>query len=264
MTLTECPAPLVAFAQRLADVGGPIIRRYFRAPFAVEGKSDASPVTIADRETEQAMRELLEQTYPDHGVWGEEFGQTRMDAEWVWVLDPIDGTRAFASGKPIFGSLIGLLHCSIPVLGVIDQPVLGERWIGGVGVPTTFNDTPARTRPCATLAEAVAVVSPNGVLEKPDLNLSPYRALAKACATDSLGGDCYAYGLLSSGFCDLVCERGLKLHDYAALAPVVTAAGGVMTDWQGQPLGLDSNGEVMATGDRRVWREALALVKSAS
>lgn len=261
MTLTECPASLVAFAQRMADVGGPIIRRYFRAPFAVEGKSDASPVTVADRETERVMRELLEQTYPDHGVWGEEFGQTRMDAEWVWVLDPIDGTRAFASGKPIFGSLIGLLHRGIPVLGVIDQPVLRERWVGGVGVPTTFNGALARTRSCASLGEAVVVLTPNGVLENHDMDLTPYYALSKASATNSLGGDCYAYALLASGFCDLVSEQGLKLHDYAALAPVVTAAGGVMTDWHGQPLGLDSNGEVMATGDQRVWREALALVK---
>src|SRR5215475_5046909 len=134
------PAELVALANTLAEAARPITARYFRTPVRVDDKSDLSPVTIADREAETAMRDLLAKHVPDHGVFGEEHGAVRTDAEYVWVLDPIDGTRAFITGLPIFGTLIALLHRGVPVLGIIDQPILKERWIGASGRPSTLND----------------------------------------------------------------------------------------------------------------------------
>ena len=148
------PAELVALAGRMADAVRPIAKRYFRTQVAIDDKVDASPVTIADREAETVMRELLTAAVPDHGVIGEEHGAVRRDADYVWVLDPIDGTKAFITGLPIFGTLIALLHRGKPVLGVIDQPIMGERWLGVSGQATTFNGQPIRTRACPTLDQA--------------------------------------------------------------------------------------------------------------
>src|SRR5258708_5679881 len=148
------PADLVALANRLADAARPIVARYFRTPVAIDDKTDQSPVTIADREAETAMRALLAQHVPAHGVWGEEHGAVRLDAEYLWVLDPIDGTKAFITGLPIFGTLIALLHRGKPVLGVIDQPILDERWLGVAGKRSTFNGKPIRVRACPALDHA--------------------------------------------------------------------------------------------------------------
>src|SRR5262245_6574589 len=148
------PAELVALSQRLADAARPISSRYFRTAVAVDDKTDASPVTIADREAETAMRALLTEHVPQHGVFGEEHGAVRTDAEYVWVLDPIDGTKAFITGLPIFGTLIALLHRGVPVLGVIDQPILKERWLGVSGERSTYNGKPIQVRACADLANA--------------------------------------------------------------------------------------------------------------
>ncbi len=256
----SCSSEFIQLAHRLADASGDVIRRYFRAPLAVEGKADLSPVTAADREAEQAIRAILAQERPDDGIWGEEFGNERMDAEYVWTLDPIDGTRAFVSGKPIFGTLIALLQKNEPVLGVIDQPILRERWIGAAGHPTQFNGTPCRVRSCSSLEQAVVNLSPNTALET-EAGMEPFRRLAKACKTTSTGGDCYVYGLLASGFVDAFAETCLKLHDYAPLRPVIEGAGGIISDWQGRPLTMKSKGEVLAAGDKRVWQEALERIK---
>lgn len=147
--MTEpCPAPMVALAQRLADSSGSVVRRYFRTPVAIDDKADASPVTIADREAEHVIRTIIESQRPDDGIYGEEHGTKNLDAEWVWVIDPIDGTKSFITGRPIFGTLIALLHRGRPVLGIIDQPIVGDRWIGVEGRPTTHNGQPVRVRPC--------------------------------------------------------------------------------------------------------------------
>jgi inositol-phosphate phosphatase / L-galactose 1-phosphate phosphatase / histidinol-phosphatase len=139
----------IALAEALADEAGRVIRRYFRQPVAIDDKPDNSPVTIADRDAEAAMRRLIAARFPEHGIFGEEHGQDRADAEFVWLLDPIDGTKSFISGVPLFGTLIALLHRGRPVLGIIDQPISRERWIGAAGRPSILNGAPIRTRACA-------------------------------------------------------------------------------------------------------------------
>jgi len=259
-----CPSEYLAFAHRLADASGAVIRRYFRQAFAVEGKADRSPVTVADRETEQVLRTIIGAAYPAHGIQGEEFGVTNAGAEFLWVLDPIDGTRAFSCGKPVFGTLIALLRDGIPVLGVIDQPILCERWIGATGHTTQFNGKDSRTRACAALGQAVAILSPNNFLDKEDGYLTAFRRVNDVCGTTSVGWDCYVYGLLASGHCDVIIEGPIKLHDFAALVPVVEGAGGMMTDWQGRALDARSDGLVMAAGDKRVGQEALSVLRGAA
>jgi histidinol phosphatase-like enzyme (inositol monophosphatase family) len=238
----------IALANRLADAAGAIIRSHFRAGLAHEAKADASPVTAADRAAEEAMRRILDAEAPRDGIIGEEYGETRPGAIRQWVLDPIDGTISFMAGRPIFGTLIALLENGFPVLGVIDQPVIGERWVGAAGEATMLNGVVAATRSCRTLADAVLASS--GPQYFDDHSAEHFMALAAKTSRRTVwGGDCYNYGLLSSGHLDLVVETGLKLHDFAALAPIVEGAGGLMCDWNGDPLHAGSAGDVVALGD---------------
>jgi len=239
----------IALAERLADAAGAVIRPHFRTAFAVEDKGDASPVTIADREAEAAMRRIIEAEYPRDGIIGEEYGTKDGATGRTWVLDPIDGTTSFVAGRPIFGTLIALVEDGWPVLGVIDQPVGRERWVGAVGRATTFNGTEVTARGCSALEQAVlATTSPNLF---DDDEAVRFLAVASKVARRRIvyGGDCYNYGLVASGHVDLVVEAGLKLHDFAALVPVVEGAGGTMCDWSGDPLNADSAGHVVALGD---------------
>jgi inositol-phosphate phosphatase / L-galactose 1-phosphate phosphatase / histidinol-phosphatase len=239
----------IALINRLADAAGAAIRPYFRNDHGLEHKEDQSPVTLADREAETAIREILANERPHDGIIGEEFGAEREDASRQWVIDPIDGTVSFAAGRPIFGTLIALMQDGWPVLGLIDQAIIGERWVGGAGHPTIFNGVAARTRSCAALSDAVLATS--GPHYFSDHEAEHFMALAAKTSHRRMvwGGDCYNYALLASGQIDLVVEAGLKLHDLAALAPVVEAAGGIMCDWSGEPLNADSKGDVIALGD---------------
>lgn len=250
-------AALLDFASTLADAAGAVVRRYFRQGVAVDDKADQSPVTIADREAEATLRALIEQRYPSHGIIGEEHGAIRGDAELVWVLDPIDGTKSFISGVPLFGTLIALAERGVPVLGVIDQPISRERWLGARGHRSTLNGTPIRTRACPGLAAATLFATTPDMFKGPDAQ--SFQRLKSAVKLARFGGDCYAYGLLAAGFVDLVVEASLKPYDYFALVPVIEGAGGRMTDWSGQALGLRSTGQVLACGDPRL--SALALAK---
>jgi histidinol phosphatase-like enzyme (inositol monophosphatase family) len=237
----------VLLANRLADAAGEAIRPFFRARFEIETKADHSPVTEVDRVVEAAIRAILARERPDDGINGEEYGIDRPDASRIWGLDPIDGTRAFIAGRPLFGTLIALLEDGIPVLGVIDQPIARDRWVGAAGRGTTLNGVPAHVRSCPTLDRAhLATTSPSLFKYAGGAAFGRLQALVH----DTLwGGDCHNYGLLASGHLDLVVESGLKLHDFAALAPVVEGAGGRMTDWQGRPLTAASDGDVIAAGD---------------
>ena len=239
----------IALALRLADAARAAILPHFRSGLASERKSDASPVTVADRAAEAAMRALLKAEMPGDGVHGEEFGVTSGSSGRTWVLDPIDGTTGFLAGRPIFGTLIALVVEGWPVLGVIDQAVLGERWLGVTGQPTLFNGQPVRTRPCGALSEAALATTGPHYFDQHDGD----HFMVLAGQTDHkrmvMGGDCYNYAMLASGHLDVVCEAGLKLHDYAALVPVVEGAGGVMCDWNGDPLHASSDGHVLALGD---------------
>jgi inositol-phosphate phosphatase / L-galactose 1-phosphate phosphatase / histidinol-phosphatase len=249
-----------ALAARLADAAAEVARRYFRTKVAVDDKPDLSPVTVADREAERAVRAILAAERPEDGIVGEEFGIERADARWVWVIDPIDGTKSFIAGRPIFGTLIALLRDGVPVLGVIDQPIVRDRWIGGEGHPTTLNGEPVRVRPCPG-GLAAAMVSSTAPEALPGDDLTAFQRVSRAAKVTMWGGDCYSYGLLAAGFGDLVIESGLKLYDFAALAPVVTAAGGTMTDWEGRPLDAQSAGRVIAAGDPAVHRVALERLR---
>lgn len=239
----------IALAHRLADAAGEVIRPWFRQDVSVERKGDDTPVSLADRAAEEAMRRILTAECPRDAVHGEEFGAQPGSTSRQWVLDPIDGTAGFLAGRPIFGTLIALLVDGWPVLGVIDQPILGERWIGAMGHLTTLNGKVATARSCSSLADAtIATTGPHYFDDH-----SGGHFMALAAQTDHrrmvMGGDCYNYAMLASGHLDIVCEAGLKLHDFAALVPVVEGAGGTMCDWNGEPLNSDSDGHVLALGD---------------
>jgi histidinol phosphatase-like enzyme (inositol monophosphatase family) len=243
-------ADFLPVAEAAADLAGAAIRPLFRSALLVEAKGDASPVTEADRAAERAIRSLLAERLPEHGVIGEEYGAANPGADWVWVLDPIDGTRAFVTGRPLFGTLIALLHRGAPVLGLIDQPVTGERWIGIAGEPTRFRSPLGGTpgcRPCPRLAEAeLSCTSPDMF----DATTAPrFAAVQAAARRTGWGGDCYAYGLLALGLVDVVVDATMKPWDWAALVPVIEGAGGRCTDWAGHKLRLDGDGTVLAVGD---------------
>lgn len=252
------PAELVALANSLADAARPIAARYFRTAVTVDDKADASPVTIADREAETVMRQLLDKHVPQHGVFGEEHGAVRTDAEYVWVLDPIDGTKAFITGLPIFGTLIALLHRGVPVLGIIEQPISRERWVGVSGQGSTLNGKPIKVRPCSSLDKAY-MYSTAPQMFGGGLAVR-HQALAERVKLFRWGGDCYAYGLLAAGHVDLVVENSLKLYDFAALVPVIKGAGGLVTDWKGRELDMHSDGSIIAAGDPAILNAARQIL----
>jgi myo-inositol-1(or 4)-monophosphatase len=253
-------AGFAAVAEAAADAAGAAIRPHFRSGAGADLKADQSPVTAADREAEQAMRRVLAERCPAHGVLGEEFGLHNPAAPRRWVLDPIDGTRAFITGRPTFGSLVALLDGDRPLLGIIDQPITGERWVGVVGRPTRFRGPlggSAGVRQCPTLAQAeLSCTSPDMF----GAELPRWQRLAAATRRTSFGGDCYAYGLLALGQIDVIAEADLKLWDWAALLPVVEGAGGRMTDWQGAPMRPGGDGRALAVGDPALLAAAIRVL----
>ena len=254
-----CPEAYVALATRMADAARAVTLRHFRTGLEVMDKADESPVTVADREAETLLRGLAAEACPDHGLVGEEHGSERPDAEFVWVFDPIDGTKRFITGNPLFGTLIALLRGGAPILGVIDMPALGERWVGAAGRPTVMTDRAgvreARVRSCSELSKAVQTSTAPDMFEGADA--AAFARVEKAVKLLLYGGDCFNYGSLASGYTDLVIEAGLGVYDHLALVAVVQGAGGIITDWRGSPLGLESDGRVVAAGDPRVHAAAL-------
>ena len=254
----------IAAAVAAADVAGAVVRPFFRAGIGTDIKADRSPVTIADRTAEQAMRAVLSERFPDHGILGEEFGLDRPEARLRWVLDPIDGTRAFITGRPTFGTLIALLDGDVPIVGIIDQPVTGERWIGATGRATTFRGPmggQAGCRPCPSIADAELSCTSPEMLEEREPS---WRRLAAAVRRNYWGGDCYAYGLLALGQIDIVAECSMHIWDWAPLVPVVEGAGGRVTDWAGNRLTPDSDGSVLAVGNPALLGQAVALLNEES
>lgn len=258
----SCPADYVTLSHRLADAAGAAIRPHYRQAIAIDAKADASPVTVADRESELAMRRLIEAEQPAHGVQGEEFGVSNPHAEWRWILDPIDGTKSFISGSPLFGTLIGLVRGRKAALGLLDQPILGERWLAHGSEPTTLNGRPVRVRACEGVAQATVYTS--GLEYWRDDARPAFDRLYETCRLMRFSADCYAVGLLACGFVDLVVEAGMHPHDYAALVPIVENAGGVATDFAGQPLDFVSRTGVICAGDRRAHAQAVSLLATAA
>lgn len=246
---------LLPLANSLADEAGTVIRKHYRTAFDVDHKSDESPVTVADRGVEARLREILESERPEDGILGEEYGPKESRNGLTWVIDPIDGTKSFVIGRPTFGTLVALCKDGVPVLGIIDQPILNERWIGVEDMVTTFNGKPVECRSCPTLKQArVASTSP---AQLPHL----WKTLHEDSSFMIWGGDCYSYGLLANGWLDAVVEDFLAPYDFLALPPIVNGAGGWMGDWDGKPLTIHSKGKTLALGDIALKDGMLALLQ---
>ena len=314
------PTEYLTFAHQLADVAGDVIRPYFGAHGAVENKSDESPVTVADRAAEQAMRRLIETHYPTHAIYGEEFGlqlaasdstngpdltvrsvsepraaneknasrasepsasvaarsvgqETNAEhSRFTWVIDPIDGTRAFIAGRKEWGTLIALCENGVPVLGILDQPITGERWVGVKGQPTSYSVVPAaeldprkrgrevtiHTRSCTSIADAE--LSTTSTAYFTPTQAARVVKLAQSARATVKDGDCYAYGLLARGLRDIVVDAGLKPDDTLALVPIIEGAGGKITGWDGSPVTLDNFREVVAVGDRNLQQAVFTML----
>lgn len=266
--MTARPEPLppefVAFAHTLADSAGKAILPHFRKTIAVDNKADAAsfdPVTAADRNAELEMARLIAESFPDHGLIGEEFGTRGAGARYRWVLDPIDGTRAFIMGWPMWGTLIGLLDGETPILGMMDQPFTEERfWFDGQA--TRFRRaggtaSQIATRKCPQLADAILATTHPDLFADGAERDGFDRIKGKARMT-RYGGDCYSYCLVAAGFVDLVVEAGLKPHDVVALIPIIEGAGGRMTTWDGKPAA--SGGCIVAAGDPALHEAALRVL----
>ena len=251
-----CAQEFIAFANRLADAAGDVVRPYFRRELAVEFKAPDSPVTEADHAVEARLREIIGDSYPSHGIIGEEQAAVNPEAEFVWVIDPIDGTRLFISGVPLFTCLIALVRGGAPLLGVIDQPVIGDRWLGAEGRDTTFNGKIVRSRACANLSEAVLCTSNPAYFEGPDI--AAFERLRDAAGWTQYSGDSYGVGLIANGSMDLAVESDLGVHDFLSWGPVIAGAGGMVSDWHGAPLSLQTGDKILVSGDAGLHDRALA------
>jgi myo-inositol-1(or 4)-monophosphatase len=256
-------AETIAFANRLADASGAVIRPFFRQPIAVahkEGKAAFDPVTEADRGAERAIRAIIERERPGDAILGEEYGDKPGTSGSRWVLDPVDGTRAFITGRHEWGSLIALEKDGAPVLGILDQPVLGERFIGANGAAHLIQSGHSirlQVRECADLKDAIlCATDPSAYFSKPECEA--FARVQSQTRMTRYGGDCYLFAALAMGFVDLVIEAGFHAWDAAALIPIVEGAGGVMTSWDGNSAA--SGKTVIAAGDRRVHQAAMKLL----
>jgi myo-inositol-1(or 4)-monophosphatase len=253
------------FAHVLADISGAAILPYFRKSGTVRNKAGPAsfdPVTAADRAAERAIRTAVRAQFPDHGIVGEEYGVVPGQGRYRWLIDPIDGTRAFITGSPLWGTLIGLLDGPRPILGVMDQPFTGERfWADGRAARRRAPDGATRrlrTRACARLTDAV-LTSTHPDMFRPAAERAGFDEVKARARMTRYGGDCYGYCLLAAGWIDLVVEAGLKPYDIAPLVPIIEGAGGVVSTWDGGPPA--EGGRIIAAGDRRVHQEALAILR---
>lgn len=249
---------IIPFAEDLATAAAQVTRQMWRKPIPVEAKADDSPVTQADKEIERILRALIKQKFPDHGIIGEEYDPTNEKATYVWILDPIDGTSSFMIGRPTFGTLIALLENRKPILGIIDQPILGERWIGAERMDTIFNNTKSKTRNRIKLEETTLCTTSPNLFKGSDRD--KFEKVREKARYTVYGGDCYSYGLLANGTVDIVLEADLKPHDFCALAPIIKGAGGIITDWSGKELTLESEGNVIACGAPHLHKQVLNLL----
>jgi myo-inositol-1(or 4)-monophosphatase len=251
-----------AFIGRLATASGEVILPYFRTSLSIDNKSavhEFDPVTEADRAAEAVMRRLIKANFPQHGIVGEEFGSEHENAEYVWVLDPIDGTKSFIAGFPIWGTLIALMHRGTPVFGMMHQPFIGERFSGDSGSAFYSGSAGKRrlaVRRCASLQDATMFTTSPMLMNATDR--ASFGRVEQAVRLTRYGGDCYSYCMLAAGHLDLVIETELKPYDIAALIPIITGAGGIVTTWEGSPA--PGGGRIIAAGDKRVHEAALKLL----
>tara|TARA_Y100000389_G_scaffold158294_1_gene159713 strand:- start:34724 stop:35524 length:801 start_codon:yes stop_codon:yes gene_type:complete len=246
----------IDFSHHLADVSGHIAKQYFRSDLEEVKKNDNSPVTKADKEIESKIRDEIIKKYPTHGIIGEEFDDVNKDADYKWVIDPIDGTISFAIGKPIFGTLIALTYQNKPVIGIINQPINNERWWGVTGGLSYFNDKIIKTKICQSISDAVfCTQSPffftGKIKEQIDKITSQTKYQHQGGAIYC--GDCYHFALLANGYVDIIIEHGLNNFDFLALVPIIESAGGIITDWNGKKLDINSDGRIIATSNKYIY-----------
>jgi len=251
-----------AFVDRLASVSGETILPFFRTALTIENKRPGSfdPVTAADRAAEDAMRTLIRQTFPEHGILGEEYGAERTDAEYVWVLDPIDGTKSFITGMTAWGTLIGLTRFGEPVFGMMHQPFTRERFSGDGGAARYRGQNGSRdlrVRECGALGDAILSTTSPLLMNEADRAI--FGRVEAAVKLSRYGGDCYAYCMLAAGLIDLVIETEIKPHDIVPLIPIITGAGGMVTTWENGPA--QDGGRIVVAGDERVHAAAMAILK---
>ncbi len=247
-------------ALEITDQASEIPRRYFRASLDIDHKHDESPVTVADRETEQFIREALKSKFPEHAIFGEEFGREITGSDYEWIIDPIDGTRSFVSGLPLYGMLLSLLKSGEPVLGIVRMPQLDEYYVGHDGRATANGSTFLSTSSVRDMDNAIVYVNE---AEKIAVNHPGlFTRLCSAGRVGRTGYDCYPHALLAAGHVDLVIDFDLKPYDYFALVPVVEGAGGIITDWQGRNLDFQSDGQVISAATAELHRQDLDLIAS--
>jgi len=250
----------LAFAQTLADHSRSMLLLAAADKPNVEVKQDGSFVTATDREIEASLRHLITETYPEHGILGEEFENQNTDAEFVWVLDPIDGTAPYIAGIPVYGSLIALAWKEKPFIGVIDHPRTSDRWIGVVNSFAELNGKKIQVRPCHSLSLAFSTCSnPDFMTEDEKKQFDKVRGRTQYM---QYGGACFSYGVLASGRTDIAIDGGLKVFDIFAPAAVISGAGGVVTDWNGHGLNFDNDGTIIASGDKARHMEIIDLLQS--
>ncbi len=250
----------VVFANLLADLASNTSMHYFRKKLDIENKNDESPVTIADKETEVVIREKIRETFPSHGILGEEYESENLDSEFLWVIDPIDGTRSYIAGHKDFGNLISLLHNNEPIIGIINCPAHKERWVGIKNTKTTCNGKEVSTSGVTKIENAYLFTS--GVYFYEPAFRKGFDIIKKKSKYFRLGGDCYMYGMLTSGLIDIVIEDTLKAHDYMALVNVVEGAGGKISDKFGKPINLKSDGSLIASSSVNLHNNIVDLINN--
>ena len=248
----------VSFANLLADLASKKSMQYFRKKLDIENKDDESPVTIADKETEEIIRDKIRKSFPTHGILGEEYESENLDSEFIWVIDPIDGTRSYIAGHKDFGNLISLLHNNQPIIGIINCPAHNERWVGIKDNKSTCNGKEVKTSGINKIENAYLFTS--GIYFYEPFFRKGFETLKEKSKYFRLGGDCYMYGMLSSGLIDIVIEDTLKAHDYMALINVVEGAGGKITDKYGKPINLQSDGSLIASSSEVLHNEIIDLI----
>ncbi len=258
---------IIDFANELADISSEIIKKYFRCHSSKIGqvmKDDNSPVTIADKEVERAIRNAIVKKFPDHGIIGEEEDDVNMDSDYQWIIDPIDGTSSFIIGRPTFGTLIALAYQNKSMLGIMNQPISGERWVGvnqpGFMQGAWLNNQKITTSDRNHLNDAILCTTSPFFFQ--NHNQQAFNKLTKATKYQQYGGvvyggDCYSYALLATGFVDIVLDPSLKIYDYAALIPIIEMAGGIVTDWSGNEVRLESNFKMLACSNKKIHQQVL-------
>jgi len=252
---------LVSFANHLSDESAKIIKKYFRKSIEIHNKEDESPVTIADKNTELRIRELISAKYPHHGILGEEFENKEVESEYLWVIDPIDGTKSFIAGHKDFGTLIALLHNKKPIIGIINCPIHNERWIGIESQQTTMNGIKVKTSNQSSLDKCY--LSSTGLyMFENDSFKKGFEKIIDETKYHRFGGDCYNYGMVASGYIEIVIENMLKVHDYMALIPIVEGAGGKITDKLGKMINFDSDGSVVVSANHKLHEKLIDIINN--